>query len=77
MIGRDSDGTSFGKCLAFSNPTEVDMLKRIGTDGWIPIGFERTNLILFNWVRVNGITGAEGTYVGIAGGIFKLPWWDD
>lgn len=62
--------------LAFTNPTEMDMRQRLMSDGWSVVGFERTNLILFNWVNVNGFTGAKGTYFGIAGMVFKAPWSD-
>ncbi len=58
--------------LAFTNPTEADMRKKIGEDGWAPVGFERTNLIVLNWVSVTGFTGAKAKYIGIAGWIFKI-----
>ena len=45
--------------LAFTNPTEADMRKKITEDGWAPVGFERTNLIVVNWVSVTGFTGAK------------------
>lgn len=58
--------------LAFLNPTEAEMRQKIGQDGWVPVAFERTNLILFNWVSVSGFTGATAKYLGIAGAIFKI-----
>jgi hypothetical protein len=61
-----------GVFLAFTNPTEADMRARIAQDGWAPVGFERTNLVLFNWVSVTGFTGAKGKYLGIAGQIIKI-----
>lgn len=63
--------------LAMSNPTQTEMLQKVQRDGWVPVGFERTNLVLFSWVQVNGFTGAKATFVGIGGGIFKMPWSDD
>jgi hypothetical protein len=61
-----------GGFLAFTNPTESDMRKKIAEDGWVPVGFERTNLIIFNWVSIEGATGAKAKYMGIGGQIFKL-----
>ena len=61
-----------GGFLAFTNPSESDMRKKIAEDGWFPVGFERTNLIIMNWVNVDGATGAKAKYLGIGGGIFKL-----
>jgi hypothetical protein len=58
--------------LAFTNPTEADMRKKITEDGWVPVGFERTNLIVLNWVSVTGFTGAKAKYFGIGGKIFKI-----
>jgi hypothetical protein len=58
--------------LAFSNPTEADMRQKIARDGWAPVGFERTNLVVCNWVSVTGFTGAKAKYLGIAGQIIKL-----
>jgi hypothetical protein len=58
--------------LAISNPTEVDMRNRLGRDGWVPVGFERTNLVLLSWVNVNGLSGAKATYLGVGGTIFQL-----
>jgi zinc ribbon protein len=61
-----------GVFFAFTNPTEADMRQKIAQDGWAPVGFERTNLIVFNWVSVTGFTGAKAKYLGIAKGIFKI-----
>src|SRR5262245_45943559 len=58
--------------LAFTNPTEADMRQRIAKDGWAPVSFERTNLVLCNWVSVHGFTGAKAKYLGIGGMIFKI-----
>lgn len=58
---------------AFTNPTEADLRLKINKDGWVPVGFERTNLIFCNWVRITGATGAKATYLGIAGQVIKLP----
>ena len=59
--------------LAFTNPTEADLRQKITKDGWVPVGFERTNITVCSWVRVTGATGAKGTYLGIAGAVIKLP----
>jgi hypothetical protein len=61
-----------GVFLAFTNPTETDMRQKIAKDGWAPVGFERTNLLVLNWVSVTGFTGAKAKYLGIAGRIFKI-----
>lgn len=58
--------------LAFTNPTETDMRQKIARDGWAPVGFERTNLVVLNWVSVTGFTGAKAKYLGIAGMIIKI-----
>lgn len=58
--------------LAVSNPTEIDMRTRIGQDGWVPVGFERTNLGLLSWVNINGFSGAKATYLGVGGKIIQL-----
>jgi hypothetical protein len=44
--------------LAFTNPTEADLRNQIGKDGWVPVGFERTNLVVCNWVRITGLPPA-------------------
>jgi zinc ribbon protein len=58
---------------AFTNPTEADLRQKIAKDGWVPVSFERTNLIFCNWARITGATGAKATYLGIGGQVFKLP----
>lgn len=62
-----------GAILAFTNPTEADLRQKVAQDGWVPVSFERTNLVVCNWVRITGATGAKATYVGIGGQVFKLP----
>jgi zinc-ribbon domain len=62
-----------GAVLAFTNPTEADLRQKIAKDGWVPVGFERTNLVVCNWARITGATGAKATYLGIAGQVIKLP----
>jgi hypothetical protein len=58
--------------LAFTNPTEADMRAQLARDGWAPVGFERTNLVVLNWVSVTGFTGARAKYLGIAGQVVKV-----
>ena len=59
--------------LAFTNPTEADIQQQIAKDGWVPAGFERTNVTVCSWVRITGATGAKATYLGVGGQVFKLP----
>jgi hypothetical protein len=63
--------------LGLLNPSELDLRQRIGKDGWAPVEFERTNVIVCNWVRITGFKGGKATYLAICGGIFKMPWSDD
>ncbi|MFT3784806.1 MAG: hypothetical protein QM770_01400 [Tepidisphaeraceae bacterium] len=58
--------------LGIFNPSEADLRERIARDGWSPVGFERTNLVVLSWVKVTGFTGAKSTYVGVCGGIFQI-----
>ncbi len=56
--------------LLVSNPSETDLRQKAAQDGWVPVGFERTNLGVMSIVKVNGFTGEKKTYIGIAGTIF-------
>ena len=60
----------FALLLLSLNPPETDLRQRAGKDGWMPVGFERTNLGLLSIVKVNGFTGQKTTYIGFAGMIF-------
>ena len=59
------------------NPTELDLRQRIAKDGWAPVEFDRTNVVVCSWVRITGFQGGKATYLGICGGIFKMPWSDE
>jgi hypothetical protein len=63
--------------LGLLNPTELELRQRIGKDGWAPVEFDRTNVVVCNWVRITGFKGGKATYLAICGGIFKMPWSDD
>jgi hypothetical protein len=56
--------------LAINNPSEADMRQKATKDGWVPVSFERTNLIIFSFVKIQGFTGEKKTYFGVAGQIF-------
>lgn len=58
--------------LAFTNPTEFEVRRQIVVDGWVPLGYERTNLLVFSYARITGFTGAKAIYIGVGGNVFQL-----
>lgn len=79
-------GSGLGKLISYGvlvlalgvlNPTELDLRQRIAKDGWAPVEFDRTNVLVCSWVRITGFQGGKATYLGVCGGIFKMPWSDE
>lgn len=63
--------------LLFTNPTRRTMDSRIGADGWYPVDYDHTDLLLFSMVKIRGFNGGYATYLGIFGDVYKMPWSDD
>jgi len=58
--------------LFISNPKEDVVQKQMVSDGWFPTKVDRTNLGVMSFTTVTGFTGAQGTYIGVAGQVFQL-----
>ncbi len=58
--------------LLFTNPSEFEVRQQIAMDGWVPVDYEHTNLLVLSFAKITGFMGGKAVYIGVAGNVFEL-----
>ena len=61
-----------GVLLCNSKPTDQEVRAKVVQDGWLPVDVKRTDIVVARIYEIQGFTGAEATYVAVAGQVICL-----